>query len=367
MAKDKEIDTNKNRRQSNKAQLRAFRLDSLLQKQGYTTEELKVYLGDVSDSTVHRTVTDLRRKFGAPIDYSYDDKRKCDCYHYTNTLFRIPAVFVPEDDMATYSMVSNLYAMFKDTPLWEPLLNLKEAFQYPVEANYLTARHLKFKEGTLPENQWFETRIVMANQITEPVDNTVWECILTALKDNYKLRFDYETVENNIKSTDRIIEPWQLIYGNGEWYLRGRASGRSDADGWKAKTFVVPRIQNITLLPEHFALPADEKQWKINKRAVGNFGVASTDRVETYRFIFQRSALHYARRKFSDNMTVEPYTGDIPHEEGALLVSFPSNQGPGILKNFLSFGADIVPLEPESLVTKWKENVRRMAEYLKNL
>ncbi|MBP5464881.1 MAG: WYL domain-containing protein [Treponema sp.] len=350
-------------RQSNKQNYRLYRLDALFSSgRYYSKKELVQELDNISDATLYRDIEVLRSMYKAPLEYTQKG------WHYKNRLFKLPAVFIPEEDMPSYSMVVKLFELFKETPLYIPLLELVDAFKYPIQT-CLLGDQLNFQEGELPAKQWFETRIVIANQMTEAVDSNVWTDILSALQNNRKLQFSYETVEENKVSRDRIIEPWQLIYGNGQWYLWGRANSGANSNEWQPKRFIVARMKDIKLLETvpPFVLPADEKLWNINKHAKGNFGVATSDVAEEYRFIFQGSALYYAESKFADDKKIEPYTGPVPHKEGALLVAFTSNQGPGILKNFLPFGADIIPLAPESFVNKWKATVSRMAEYLDHL
>ena len=54
--------------------------------------------------------------------------------------------------------------LFKDTPIYKPLLDICENFERPVESEMIDVNQLKFKNSELKENEWFETRIVMAER-----------------------------------------------------------------------------------------------------------------------------------------------------------------------------------------------------------
>ena len=109
-------------------------------------------------------------------------------------------------------------------------------------------------------------------------------------------------------------------------------------------------------MPTHFALP-EEKVWQLDTFAVGYFGALANENIETYKFIFQGQATYYSEADFAYTKTVEPYTGDIPHKEGAVLVTFRSNQPIGIKRQFFPYGEDIIPLEPKWFVEEWKKSI----------
>ena len=79
---------------------------------------------------------------------------------------------------------------------------------------------------------------------------------------------------------------------------------------------------------------------------------------------------HYTSRLFklpavfAPDKKVEPYTGDHVHKDGAVLVTFTSNQPLGIIRAFFPYGEDIIPLAPQSFVDEWTDNVRKMAKSL---
>lgn len=278
-------------------------------------------------------------------------------------MYKLPAVFVTEEEMPAYGMVLKLFEMFQNIPLYAPLLNICENFESPVKSKMIDVNQVNFKNSHLKEKQWFETRIVMAKRNVDNIDNTAWEIILSALKNNFLLEFDYDSINNNQKSLDRTIEPWQLIYDREQWYLTGMVSKWDNPKEKVYRTFVVPRMKNIRLIKKHFKLPLEE-EWMHEKRTLGYFGIQTNDDKELCEFIFQGSALYYSTTNFAEDKKVEKYKGKLPHKEGALHVTFTSNQWPGILRDFFPFGEDIIPLAPEVLVKEWKKKVQAMTRYL---
>ena len=122
-------------------------------------------------------------------------------------------------------------------------------------------------------------------------------------------------------------------------------------------------MKNLKLLSKHFKLP-EEKIWCLDEYNVGSFGALGSDEIEEYQFIFQGTALYFSEAEFGPDKKVEPYKGKHPHKDGALLVSFSSNQPLGIYRAFFAYGEDIVPLAPKYFVDEWKQTVRSMAKML---
>ena len=346
-------------RQSTKETLRLFFLDSLFQQEWYYTKEELLSKLEVSVPTLDRDLRRLRDDYNAPLEYSKEHGG----YHYKSRLFKLPSVFVPEQDMAAYSIVLKLFKQFQDTPLYAPLLNICETFENPIKTDAYASGQVDFKTTHLEEKPWFETRIVMGKRTVAAVEEANWDTILQALKNNQIIEFDYENVRTTKKGFARKIEPWQLIYDSEQWYLRGLADDQSNPNIKNIRNFVVPRMKNLKLLPQHFKLP-DEKIWQLDEYSVGFFGALASEKIEEYKFIFQGTALYFAEADFAPNQKVEPYTGDHVHKDGALLVSFTSNQPLGIIRTFFPYGEDIIPLAPQSFVDEWTENVRKMAKSL---
>lgn len=344
-------------RQSSKEIFRLFQLDALFQDGHFYKKEDLMKKLEVSEATLKRDIRRLKDNYRAPLESSSDG------YHYTDRLYKFPALFVRGDEMPAFGLVRKLFMLFKDTPIYKPLLDICENFERPVESEMIDVNQLKFRNSELKEKEWFETRIVMAERKVDIIDDEVWPVILSALKDNQVLEFDYESVRTNKKSFGRTIDPWQLIFDREQWYLKGMAENPAKPGERGLRTFVVPRMKNIRLTGRHFKLP-DEKVWMHDKYSIGYFGIETTDKSEKCQFIFQGTAQYYSGAEFSRDKTVEKYTGDVPHKDGALLVSFTSNQLPAVLKEFFPYGDDIIPLAPASFVQEWKDKIRAMMKYL---
>lgn len=347
-------------RQSAKETLRLFLLDSLFQQERYFTKAELTEKLEVSIPTLDRDIRRLRDDFNAPLEYNSEKGG----YHYSSKLFKLPSVFVPEQEMPAYSMVLKLFEQFQNTPLYTPLLNICETFESPIKTDAIGSGQIDFRSTHLEEKPWFETRIVMGKRSVASVDETNWDIILKALQNNQILEFDYENVRTSKKGYSRKIEPWQLIYYDSEqWYLRGYAEDQNNPNVKNIRNFVVPRMKNLKLLPQHFKLP-EEKIWRLDEYNVGSFGALASDKIEEYQFIFQGTALYFAEADFAPNKKVELYKGEHAHKDGAVLVSFTSNQPLGILRSFFAYGEDIILLAPQAFVAEWTETVKKMAKSL---
>ena len=173
----------KEERQSTKENLRLFLLDSLFQQDRFYTKDELIAKTQVSIPTLDRDLRRLRDDYNAPLEYS----KEHGAYHYTSRLFKLPAVFIPEQDMPAYSIVLKLFEQFQNTPLYAPLLNICETFESPIETDTYGAGQVGFTSTHLEAKPWFETRIVMGKRSVAAVDDTNWNTILKALQNNQVL------------------------------------------------------------------------------------------------------------------------------------------------------------------------------------
>lgn len=72
------------------------------------------------------------------------------------------------------------------------------------------------------------------------------ETTKTALQENRLLTFDYSDQHGN--STSRMIEPYQLVLKNSQWYLQGYCLNRNDF-----RLFKVNRMTNLQIKKEQFS------------------------------------------------------------------------------------------------------------------
>ncbi len=342
----------KKSRESSKLLTKIYAFDSILSDMiAHSCKELEERTG-YSESTVKRTICEMRDVFDFPIESSREG------YYYAEKTYGIPRTLFTEDQMVSYGFLKQTLSQFHGTPIWSPLQDLLETVAEPLENNTETYGNgevnVKFKEKELPIDVWFEDRVCIAKRPECQVDDDVWDSVVLAMRKNRKIKIIYEKPSSN-KPVERIVQPWQIVYDNQYWYLYGFCELRGSR-----RTFNFSCIKSAEVLGETFQLPKDGS-YKLDKYTIGAFGISVGSETKEYKIIFKGDAKGYATRQWAESCFVEPYVGPLADSD-ALLLTFKSNQHYAIVQWVLSFGADVIPVAPSELVDEWKDCVRKMSK-----
>ena len=282
----------------------------------------------VSKATISRDIRDMRDRFYAPIEY---DALK-NGYYYTEKTFRLPGVFANADELLALGMAKSILGLYKDTPIYGAARHLLDNIVAPLSAE--------------DNSDWYESRIVVPQMPTAPVPPEVWNLITTALRKNNILTFEYQGAYDE-GHKPRRVRPYQLLFDTGVWYLYGYAEERKGI-----RVFSLCRIKNITLAKEQFSLPKDFDYRTGN--ADSYFGVFSGQKRQKFKIaFFDYSVVWIKDRQWAaDQKIVET--------ENSVIISFSSTQFDKVVEWVLSRGSTARPLEPETLVNAWRNNIEEM-------
>jgi hypothetical protein len=177
--------------------------------------------------------------------------------------------------------------------------------------------------------------------------------IVEALRKNQRIVFNYITLKYTTPQA-RQVEPWQLLFDSGLWYLSGR-----DVDKAAVRIFSLSRISGARPRPEHFTLPPDFDYEGSSLAGQGSyFGVYAGQDREQYRIRCYGAATARAQeRLWAADQRFEPLAGD----PAAVYFCFSSTQAGKVLEWVLSCGGAAVPEAPAWLVDEWRENIQDMA------
>jgi len=342
----------KTERESSKDMPRILLLDALLSDGGYhPLSEMETLTGK-AEATVKRDIASLR-SLNAPIEYDTFNMG----YHYTNTVYRLPATFISGEDIAIYGIVSKMFMLYRDTPLWKPLRDILDTLESPVENQCSTtpnsADTFSLAKGDLPCGSWFEDRIVIASRPEVKVSDDDWKIILNALMHNTKIEFDYTRSYDN-KTTHRMVQPWQLVFDEQNWFITGFCELRKER-----RMFLLNAISNLKPVAEHFVLPPND-EYKLDRRSIGKFGASIGGEVRDYRILLKDGSFVSAGEQWASDWKSESYHGPLTDSPYAAVVTFRSNQHIQIMRWVLSHGEDAVPLAPEEFVVWWKKHIDAM-------
>ncbi|MDR1616333.1 MAG: WYL domain-containing protein [Syntrophomonadaceae bacterium] len=298
---------------------------------------------EAGTASISRDIEFMRDMLGAPI--AYDAARRG--YYYTDKTFRLAAGFTTKEDMLALGMVKSLMSLYKGTPLYASVLRLLEEISIPTGSPETSPK-------TPPENNtWYEDRLVAAPISQAHVDPPVWTAILSSLKENRTVSFEYRGIWDNDYKT-RVVRPYQLLFDNGAWFLYGFSVERS-----AVRMFSLSRMRGVRYTNEIFTLPSD---FDFTRHTGGSyFGIFIG--MTTYRFsieFFHKAAIEVPERYWALDQ-------DLQYRKNSVVLSFTSTQYDKVLEWLLSHGRDAQPLEPPKLVNDWKKHIESLAVRVQNM
>jgi proteasome accessory factor B len=216
---------------------------------------------EVSRKTVVRDIAFMRDRLNLPIEF---DPRIA-AYRYTHPVNAFPTVHVTEGELLALLVAQNALQQYRGTPFHG---------QLEVAFAKLTAG-LRDRISFSPAD---ELRAVsFRHSGLGRTDLTVFNALSGAVLRQTEVTFDYRKPGEARKSR-RQVRPYHLANRENSWYLVGFDCGRA-----ALRTFALPRIESVAILPESFRRPPDFSPEQFFATALGVMGGAGDHRV-TIRF-----------------------------------------------------------------------------------
>jgi predicted DNA-binding transcriptional regulator YafY len=275
----------------------------------------------------------MRDSLDAPIEY--DAKRRG--YYYSTQTYRLPATYTDANNLLALGVTKSLLSLYQGTPIHDAAESLLNSITAP----------LRGKDGAA----WYDTRIVVPRLPVVSVNADTWNSIITALRDNKIITFDYRGVRD-LEFNARRVRPYQLLFDSGVWYLYGYAEERK-----AARIFSLSRMENVRLSEETFSLPSNFDY--CTHSGDSYFGVFAADK--KYRFkveFFADSSVWIKERLWAADQKIKSCAQGVT-------IEFTSTQYDKVLEWVLSRGQTAHPLAPDRLVADWDENVAAMRKLRK--
>ncbi|MBP5451636.1 MAG: WYL domain-containing protein [Treponema sp.] len=302
-------------------------------------QELKV-----SEMTIHRDLDKLRYDFNAPIEFSYLDKG----FYYTHPFEFEFQNTLQNDQLQLLTEAKVFLSHFKNTPVYKGMEDVLDSF---------CANRRRNNDDDL-----LLRRIALAPspEPSVPIKPHIWESLTEALKKNWVISFKYpkpndDITEPLIPKEKQIFEcwtvnPYQILLEKGRAYLFGYVEEKDDV-----RFFELNKIETLNTLSKHFELP--EKFEVENFTGGGNFGAFKRFRPKQYKIAFYEAARPIVR---SGNWAADQEIVEDDENERTI-ITFTSAQDMRILDWVFENKAYALPLEPPSLVARWRYNVAEMA------
>jgi predicted DNA-binding transcriptional regulator YafY len=176
---------------------RIYFIDRRIAKGDYPNTKTLAEEYETGTATISRDLDFMRNMMDAPVEY--DARRRG--YYYADKTYRLPAGFSTAEDMMALGITKNLLSIYKDTPIYSAVRYLIDSITAPLAAD--------------KDSAWFEKRVIVPKTASAPVPSETWHTIITALRENRILTFDYlGTWDDGYKprgATARPLAPEELV------------------------------------------------------------------------------------------------------------------------------------------------------------
>ena len=295
-----------------------------------------------SKSSFFRDIEDLVEKYNAPIDTDF----KTNGYFYTDPKYRLPRFYTDENAAKAAKLIKTLMDMVKKNPIYKEAQEVFESLS--IESHSLSVENISINKKA--DND----RIIFVGAPNKEIPAETWRIIEKALNENRVITFDY--ISNGVKeSKHRQVQPWQLIFDDGNWNLHGLDIVKN-----MKRRYSLEKIKNIKLTKEVFSLPND---YDFRNMTRGSFGCMCDEKYLDYKIHLHGYAARYAQDKvWGDNQTiVEDKKNPGPDGDGIIL-SFRTNQLICVQRWVWKWADEAWPIEPKELVDDWLKKRKMVNE-----
>ena len=293
-----------------------------------------------SRTSFFRDIEELEEKYGAPIDTDMENNG----YFYTDPKYRLPRFYTDENAAKAAKLIKTLMDMVKGNPMYKEAQEVFESLA--IENHDLSVENIKINKK--PDND----RIVFVGAPNRQIPAETWRIIDKALQENRVITFDYKS-NTDKESKGRRVQPWQLIYDDGNWNLSGL-----DVVKNAPRRYSLEKIKQLEITNDVFRLPAN---YDFRKMTRGSFGCMCDDKYLDYKIHLHGYASRYAQNKiWGENQTITKDTKCPGSDEDGIILSFRSNQLMCIQRWVWKWADEALPLAPKELVEDWVEKRRKV-------
>ena len=295
-----------------------------------------------SSTSFFRDIGELQEKYQAPIDTDFETSG----YFYTDPKYRLPRFYTDQNAAKAARLIKTLMDRVKGNPLYKEAQEVFESLA--IESRDLSIENIKISKKS--DND----RIIFVGAPNKDIPAETWRLIDKALQENLVITFDYKSLTDT-KPKKRRVQPWQLIYDNGNWNLHALdviKNGR--------RRYSLSEMKNIQLTKEVFRLPKD---YDFRKMTMGSFGCMCHDTKLDYKIHLHGYAARVSKnRVWGENQTIVPDKKNPGPDGDGIILSFTSNQLFAIQSWVWKWAGEAWPIEPKELVNDWKERRKRVNE-----
>jgi predicted DNA-binding transcriptional regulator YafY len=282
---------------------------------------------ELSKRQAAREIEHMRLFLHAPIEYSAAEMG----YYYSDDSFELPAPMVTEEEIISLIIAKRLSVSIPDE---------KRKKQLQSFFDHLSS----YFDLDLAE---LEKKISLKNLRYHRVAPDIFEPVLESLKRNKKLNIVYRSVFTK-EVSERIINPLHLILYTGNWHIIAYCEMKKGI-----RDFALSRIKQIEVLDE--PIREDLKSINIKEPIDDAYGIFFEGTRKKVILKFSEGVADFVREQvWFPGQTI----AETP--EHGLELAFYVTDYREIVREVLSFGADVEVIEPESLKEIIRGHIREL-------
>lgn len=284
---------------------------------------------EISRRQAAREIENMRLYFNAPVEYSPEEKG----YYYSDDSFEFPAAMMNEEEIISLLIAKRLSVTIPDENRKRQLQsffdNLSNYFDFDITQ--------------------LEQKISLKNLRYYRVDQGIFDMVLQGLKQDRKLKILYRSVYTREESV-RVINPLHLIMYMGNWHIIAYCDTKRGI-----RDFALSRIKEIDIMDEGIGEDLQALSKKIKEEFDGAYGIFFEGERKQVVLRFGPRVSDYVREQvWFPQQTINEVEG------GGLLLTFYVTDYREIVREVLSFGADVEVLEPAELRDNIREHLDRL-------
>ena len=297
-----------------------------------------------SRTSFFRDIEELCEKYAAPIDTDIETSG----YFYTDPKYRLPRFYTDENAAKAAKLIKTLMDMVKGNPLYKEAQEVFESLS--IEKHDLALENIRISKK--PEND----RIIFVGAPNKEVPAGIWRLLDKALSENLVITFDYQSLTDK-KPSSRRVQPWQLIFDNGNWNLHAY-----DIVKKGRRRYSLSEIKNLRITKEIFKLPKD---YDFRKMTKGSFGCMCHDKYLDYKIHLHGYAARSSKNRiWGENQRIIPDRKNPGPEKDGIILTFTSNQLFAIQSWVWKWADEAFPIEPKELVDDWKSRREKVVRII---
>ncbi|HOL16177.1 MAG TPA: WYL domain-containing transcriptional regulator [Bacillota bacterium] len=285
---------------------------------------------EVHPRTILRDIGLMKDSLGAPLEY--DPKKRG--FYYTEADYSLGLLKLTEGELLALCLGHNLLAKCKGTPYAKPVADaFNKICAYLQDTVDIDFGHLADVIAFDLEPFRGEEKQVAGH----------FSAIGKAIKQKVSIKLSHYSIAKDI-CRERLVDPYQLRYFQGAWYLVGFCHLRREV-----RIFALDRIRKLHLTTTPFKLPADFSPENYFRDAFQLYKGSDTYRIRIW---FSHGQARYIREK-----TWHPTQEISENPDGSLVLSFQTSGLYQVKRWVLSFGSQAKVLEPPELVSAVAQEV----------